>query len=605
MNANNDEIESLLIDWESGDLTDTGVIRLRELLKTDLDARNYFVRTQMVGAALKLESAAGLGAADLADEIGNINKDRSTAPISATESACDLISPAAKIAGLEHSGPEHSADERVTVRTERFAEMSKRVLTYGSLAIAAGLLACVLGGRLIYIELTRPATGATEITQTGLTGPETEATSSGLALVTRLVDVTWSENQLPLEAGDALKPGRLAIDAGLMQVEFFSGATVVIEGPAELDLKSTMLAHVHRGRLRAQVPPAARGFSLDVADLKVVDLGTEFGLSVTDNDADVQVFDGEVELHSAQHQVQLLTAGHGVARKSAGEYVDSPVSPDEFVGIASIADRDESQHLERYTRWQQWSAEVRRDPRLIAYYTFDQPTPWRRTLASSIERKSESGRSAKESPTDDPLDGAIVGATKSPGRWAAKGALEFKRPGDRVRVNISGEFDSLTFACWAKIDSLDRRFSSLFLTDNYDQGEPHWQILGSGQLYFSVRPNDTGDKRRGDHKVLSAPFWTPSMSGKWMHLAVTYDAKTRRTTHFLNGKVLHTESLPADKAVEVTRIGTASIGNWALPTLPDAEFAIRNLNGCIDEFMLLGAALSPDEIAGIYDHGKP
>jgi hypothetical protein len=123
-----------------------------------------------------------------------------------------------------------------------------------------------------------------------------EATSQGVALITRLVDVNWAEGQSPLEVGDALSPGRFEIVSGYAQLEFFCGATVILEGPAELDLQSPLLARVRRGTLRAQVPPAARGFSLEVDDMTVVDLGTEFGLSVTDEGANVQVFDGEVEL---------------------------------------------------------------------------------------------------------------------------------------------------------------------------------------------------------------------------------------------------------------------------------------------------------------------
>ena len=60
-------------------------------------------------------------------------------------------------------------------------------------------------------------------------------------------------------------------------------------------------------------------------------------------------------------------------------------------------------------------------------------------------------------PRNRDLDGAIVGAKRVAGRWPNKGAIEFKRPGDRVRVDIPGEFESLTFACWVKIDSLDGR----------------------------------------------------------------------------------------------------------------------------------------------------
>ena len=95
------------------------------------------------------------------------------------------------------------------------------------------------------------------------------------------------------------------------------------------------------------------------------------------------------------------------------------------------------------------------------------------------------------------------------------------------------------------------------------------------------------------------------MSGKWLHLATTYDASAGRTTHFLDGRVLHSEVLPENLRVATTRIGTASIGNWSLPTKPDAEFAIRNLNGSMDEFMVFAAALEADEIKTIYENGRP
>ena len=76
--------------------------------------------------------------------------------------------------------------------------------------------------------------------------------------------------------------------------------------------------------------------------------------------------------------------------------------------------------------------------------------------------------------------------------------LEFKRPGDRVRVQIPGEFDSLTFSCWVKIDSLDRWYNSLFLTDGHDQHEPHWQIMDDGRLFFSVKKRDRWDTSKGE-----------------------------------------------------------------------------------------------------------
>lgn len=541
MSANWEELESLLLEWESETLDDAGVVRLRELLKSDPQARQRFVHLQMLDAALHIEGDTGLSSRDLESESSN--------PV------------------------------QPTTRTDRSTKSK-----YGWLAAIAAALACLLAGRLAYVEWDRksdvPIAAAVE------------PTSSGIALVTRVVGVDWGNGD-PLVAGDALQPGPLRFDHGLVQVEFFCGATVIIEGPAYLDLESAKLARVHSGRLRAQVPPAARGFTIDTSDLKVVDLGTEFGVSVTPEGASVEVFDGEVELHEATGEPRLLAAGQAVAQQAGGDYLDRDSSPERFVDIATMDARQQRQQDDRYQRWRDWSQSIRQDPRLITYYAFDDESNWNRRLQNS------------QAPPNTELDGATVGAKRVAGRWPGKDGLEFKQPGDRVRVQIPGEFNSLTLACWAKIDSLDRMFNSLFLTDEYNQGEPHWQILDTGQLYFSVRPAEIGSDGPKDKKVLSDPFWLPSMSGKWIHLATTFDVETNEVIHYLNGRVLHRETIPAEQSLKTTRIGTASIGNWSSPTLPDAKFAIRNLNGTIDEFALFNSALSSEEIRSMFENGSP
>lgn len=467
--------------------------------------------------------------------------------------------------------------------------------------VAAVVVILIQAGFLIRFEFGS-STSDSSVAQPEVS-PESEApvepTSQGVAVVTRLVDVEWGENQPALEIGDALQPGRLAIQSGFAQVEFFCGATVILEGPAELDLRSSLLARVSRGKLRAQVPPAARGFSLEVDDMKVVDLGTEFGLSVTDQSTNVQVFDGEVELQQPSSEKRLLSAGQSLTRAADGSLQTSVITPDEFVGASALETQALGQQTARYERWKQSSDRWRRDPRAIAYYAFENQDRWNRRLSSSIV------------PTNTELDGAIVGARKLTGRWAAKSALEFKQPGDRVRIQIPDEYRSLTLSCWVRIDSLDRWYNSLFLTDGYNYGEPHWQILDTGQLFFSVRSKpdtlpDVWKPGTPSHQVvLSPPFWKPSMSGKWLHLATTYDVDQKRTTHYLNGEPLHSELIPDALLVETTRIGAVSIGNWSLPTRPDATFAIRNLNGRMDEFAMFAAALSADEIREIYEDGKP
>ena len=541
-----EELERLLLDWEEGTLEGEGTSRLREILKTDQEARAHFVQLQMMAAALQLEGDAGLAALD-------------TEPLVVT------------------SAPALSRG---------------RPFPYRWLAAAAALLVCVLSGRLVWLEWGGGGSGQADETMVLARDPTKEATSQGVALVTRLVDVEWG-TQSPFGVGDALPPGRLAIASGFAQIEFFCGATVVLEGPAELGLESATQARVHRGRLRAQVPPAARGFSLEVDDMTVVDLGTEFALSVSGEGANVQVFDGEIELQHPSREKQVLVAGEALLRKADGSYAQAEVTPEQFLDIDSLESRAQQKRAARFEQWQAWSQEFRRDRRLITYYAFDQQGGWKRRLRSSVE------------PANGELDGAIVGALRTTGRWPAKRGLEFKRPGDRVRVQIPGEYRSLSFACWVKIDSLDRWYNSLFLTDGYNQGEPHWQILDTGQLFFSVRVRSDGGSGPEHRKVLSPPFWTPSLSGKWLHLATTYSVDEKLVTHYLNGQVLHEEEIPDFQLVRTTRFGRATIGNWSSPQRPDAHFAIRNLNGSMDEFALFSAALTHDEIKEIYEHGKP
>ncbi len=552
MSSNFEELESLLFDWEAGTLNNEGVDRIRDILKQNEAARTFFLQQQMMSAALKRDGESGL-------------------PMPSSEDSMnDAVQPA---------------------ETRRRSSGSAVRFNYWFAGVA--LLLFVLIGRIVQLEFSPSSPTEESSTALDSDSERKEATSRGVAMVTRLVDVTWDQGQSTFEVGDALPAGRLAIKTGFAQVEFFCGATLIIEGPADLEIQSETLARVRSGRLRAQVPPAARGFSLELDDMKVVDLGTEFGLSVSAEGANVQVFDGEVELHPAEKTKQVLKAGQALVRTPQGDFEKTAVTPERYLNIAALESRAEGQRTARYEQWKSWSEKLRADPRLIAYYAFDQNSGWERRLKCDIQ------------PINSELDGAIVGAKSVSGRWKFKRALEFKQPGDRVRVQIPGEYRSLTFACWVKIDSLDRWYNSLFLTDNYNQGEPHWQILDSGQIYFSVRPDKRGTKGTPDRKVLSPPFWKPSLSGKWLHLATTYDVDSSRTTHYLNGNVLHSEIIPESQLVKTTRIGAATIGNWSESTQPDADFAIRNLNGCIDEIAIFAAALKAEEIKEMFENGKP
>ena len=109
-----------------------------------------------------------------------------------------------------------------------------------------------------------------------------EKTTTAVAVLSHSLDATWTTPGEAHLVGDTLEPGWLHLAAGLAQVEFYNGVRVVLEGPSDLHLISGRETHLSKGRLRAEVPHVARGFTVTTPKLQVVDLGTEFGVSVNE-----------------------------------------------------------------------------------------------------------------------------------------------------------------------------------------------------------------------------------------------------------------------------------------------------------------------------------
>lgn len=123
------------------------------------------------------------------------------------------------------------------------------------------------------------------------------------------------------------QPGRLlSLAGGLAEIRFAGGASVVIEGPARLELLSAHSARLISGKLAAHVPEPARGFQVHCPQGKIVDLGTEFGMTVGgDGATDVHVFSGKVEAHAGsaaavgiEERQSAQIAGGAVALRPAG-----------------------------------------------------------------------------------------------------------------------------------------------------------------------------------------------------------------------------------------------------------------------------------------------
>jgi hypothetical protein len=447
----------------------------------------------------------------------------------------------------------------------------------------AGLAAAVLAAVLLW---PRPA-GVT-------TGPAAEATDNSVAVLLRAPGAVWGETDVSTRVGAPLRAGWLRLKSGHAHIEFYSGATVILEGPAELQLVSRSEAFCSRGKLRASVPQQAQGFTITTPTLDLVDRGTEFGLTVgvpggPGDHTEVHVFQGKVEVHETGPNRQTeLTTGEGVRVDGAGAARSIPADPTGFLTAQALAERSTKQTLLRHQDWLTASAALRWDPSLVAYYTF-QPEPdqsWTRTLFDQAGDRRQAH------------DGAIVGCEWSAGRWPGKRGLEFKQVSDRVRVHVPGAFQSLTLAAWVRVDALPNVNNSLLMSDAWKDGGVHWQIGEAGKLVLGIQgPGGKNGAHYHAHDV-----FTPERFGTWVHLAVVYDRDAGRVTHYVDGQPA---AAPEPTQFDIPlRIHDAEIGNWNLASHRN-NCPVRFFSGCMDELMLFSRALSDADVERLCKQGRP
>lgn len=532
------ELNELLDSLTDRELTDDQMERLDEIVGSNSDARHFYMRHMLMVSLLEREDASDMSV------------------------SLPAQTPDATAAGQQ----KYSAPLLILV--------------------TAAVVLLMVGGMLGWLSIQRstilPSPTTAEIARP-------ELLDRGIALVGRAVDLRTSDGN-EVRQGDTLEPGSLTLDAGLLALEFYSGASVLVESPAQLELIDSMTVVCRFGKVTARVPSQATGFTIRSPQTEVVDLGTEFGMDVSaDGETSVHVFDGEVELYDlasnrSPESRRSLTAGGGMELGPNGQRREIDAQRGHFVSDGRLRERDKAQRQQNFERWKEHSEAVGMDARVIAYFPF--------------LRDEDDDRALMDYSPNGKHEGSIVGCAWATGRWPAKGALEFKRPGDRVRIHIPGEYESLTWAAWVRVDGLDRRFNSLLLTDGFEVGAPHWQITRAGDLVLGIR-----------HSELRADFTDYVASGaldlrglgQWQHLVTVYDRPNSQVTSYLNGDPISRSPISQNTAL---RIGDAVIGNWGR-SIDESVAPYRNFNGSMDELTVYGAALNADEVKQLHASGRP
>jgi hypothetical protein len=258
-----------------------------------------------------------------------------------------------------------------------------------------------------------------------------------------------------------------------------------------------------------------------------------------------------------------------------------------FASLFNFEQRCAAAQTVRYDQWRLASDKLNLDPSLLVHFDFDYATSTQWQL-----RNASANQSA-------PASATIIGCRWNEGRWPSKSALEFQSVNDRVRMHVPGQYEALTLTAWLRVQGLDRKFNSLFMSEGFEPKTLHWLIRNDGVLGLTILGH-----RPGEHQIVASP---PVISidriGMWLHLAVVLDANAKRVQHYVNGKLVDEQPLLIGPPYAV---GHAELGNWNAHGFPGHDsLLIRNFSGAMDDFCLFGRALSADEIQSQYHDGDP
>ena len=278
---------------------------------------------------------------------------------------------------------------------------------------------------------------------------------------------------------------KFALASGLMEITYDTGAKVILQGPVTYEVESASGGFLSEGKLLGKVTgKSAKGFRIETPTAEVVDLGTEFGVDVAkDGTSEIHVLKGLVQTqfrHSSGQVSQPVQLREGEGRRYQCQSGQDTQPSNLVTAIPLDRAKFQGMHIrrpdERRERWLAYSRQLRKDPALVAYYSFESAGESNATLPNL----SSAGKL---------LDGQVEGAEWVYGRFPGKFALYFHGPGssDRVvlpeqeRFKFTGPF---SVAVWFKVEKFAGRYQALVT-----KGDTSWRIeqdLTSNHLCFGT-----------------------------------------------------------------------------------------------------------------------
>jgi hypothetical protein len=447
-------------------------------------------------------------------------------------------------------------------------------------AVAAIGLLCIglIGGSAWYIAKSRDG---------NLAGRVAPGQLPLVADVTQTLGVVTGPQSAKLES--QLRVGQsIVLEAGLVELQLNTGPTLLLEGPASFQLAADGSANLASGKLFIDTKGAE--LLITTPNVRMLNIGTRYGLNAAADRLGVHVFEGSVELEGITDDSlsAQLTEGNAVEIvRRDGRLVSRSIEaqPDAFV--QSFGD------LAGYYRWLVKRDVFANDPDLVCYYSFD-------------EKSTADGRVVNHAAsTGSALDLVVPSTTGNQGpywvdgRWWQKRAIEFTGDDQPVllpadpRLAINGD---LTVMWWMNAKQIQIREVHIVVVSRGADGEssaanfPYSFGFSSG-AYWALHESGNGT----DHTFCPVALVDHS---RWAHVAFVRDAVNKTYTIYADGKIVTQapyETNPDGGDSPEVRTALAQAGTKRTELF----------QGAVDEVMIFRRALSADEVLKIYENGRP
>jgi hypothetical protein len=422
-----------------------------------------------------------------------------------------------------------------------------------------------------------------------------------VATLTESIDAKWSNPILPVTGDSDIRAGSMELVSGYAKILFDCGAEIIVQAPAEFEAISMDRLLLNRGRLTANVPKSAFGFTVSTPNARIVDLGTEFGVMVGPSGcSDVYVFQGEVALSPDQQQVNstqrtrhLITEGFAKRVEADNSVKDLGFNESPFVRKTEFNISLKASQGSRYHRWLAYSYRLRYDIDLVAYYTFERGPGEPDKLINTSSAFAGRLNGILGSDISGNLQPAWIG-----GRWPQKRALSFdSTKAHHVTVPYDPALDlygTVTICAWVYREGprggghiVSKRFE--------EQVNFQFAFFGNDVGGYSHRMQfGTGDISEELNRAFCYSTNPILQTDQWQHVAAAFDGSEVR--FYLNGRLAARQAYikPAG-VIEADML----IGKHGLKT--DSSY----FHGKMDELAVFKRVLSDSEIRNMYEKGCP